>query len=193
MMAKTILMIDNYDSFTYNLVQLLGALGAEVLVWRNDRFDPDDIVRLEPDGLVISPGPCTPDEAGHSVTVIRRYGASIPTLGVCLGHQSIGAAFGARVVRAARIMHGKTSRIRHDGSGPFRGLPQDLVATRYHSLVVKNLPDELLVNAWTNDDGEEVVMGLRHASYPLWGVQFHPESVLTESGRVMLENFLESC
>jgi len=193
MMAKTILMIDNYDSFTYNLVQLLGALGAEVLVWRNDRFDPDDIVRLEPDGLVISPGPCTPDEAGHSVTVIRRYGASIPTLGVCLGHQSIGAAFGARVVRAAKIMHGKTSRIRHDGSGPFRGLPQDLVATRYHSLVVKNLPDELLVNAWTNDDGEEVVMGLRHASYPLWGVQFHPESVLTESGRVMLENFLESC
>ena len=189
---RQLLVVDNYDSFTFNLVQYLGELGAEPVVWRNDRFELDDIAELAPQGVVISPGPCTPAEAGHSVELVRRYGAELPILGVCLGHQAIGVAYGARVVRAGRIMHGKTSTVHHDGSGPFRGLGSELVATRYHSLVIEDLPTELEVNAWTDDGGERVVMGVRHARHPVWGVQFHPESILTEGGHAMLRNFLES-
>jgi anthranilate synthase component II len=189
--AMKILIIDNYDSFTYNLVQYLGELGADIVIWRNDQFDLKDIAELNPDGVVVSPGPCTPKEAGLSVEVIRRYGEAIPILGVCLGHQAIGAAYGARVVRAPLIMHGKTSEISHDGSGVFRGLPERVTATRYHSLIVKDVPDKLFVNAWVDEAGERIVMGFRHASHPVWGVQFHPESILTESGHAMLQNFLE--
>ncbi len=188
-----ILVIDNYDSFTYNLVQYLGELGAEPTVWRNDQFALEDVSDLAPDGIVISPGPCTPSEAGHSVAVIRRYGERVPILGVCLGHQSIGAAYGAEVVRAKKLMHGKTSRVTNDGTGVFQGLPAEVTVTRYHSLVVRDLPDELLVNAWVDEEGARVVMGLRHASHPVWGVQFHPESILTESGHAMLERFLAIC
>jgi anthranilate synthase component II len=190
---KKILMIDNYDSFTYNLVQYLGELKTDTTIWRNDQFDLNDIGELNPDGIVISPGPCTPYEAGHSVEVIKQYGQDIPIFGVCLGHQSIGAAFGARVVRANKIMHGKTSQIRHDGSAMFKGLPDTLTATRYHSLIVKDTPDELEPNAWVNDDGEDVIMAMRHRHYPIWGVQFHPESILTQSGHKMLQNFLDIC
>lgn len=190
---KNILVIDNYDSFTYNLVQYLGELGVEPLVWRNDQFALEDVAELKPDGIVVSPGPCTPNEAGHSVEVIKRYGADVPILGVCLGNQSIGAAYGAQVIRAPKIMHGKTSLIHHDGTGPFKGLPDAVTATRYHSLIVRDLPASLIMNAWVDDDGEEVVMGLRHVEYPVWGVQFHPESILTESGHKMLENFLDIC
>lgn len=189
--SPTVLVVDNYDSFTYNLVQYLGELGAQPVVWRNDAFDVDEVARLRPAGIVVSPGPCTPAEAGHSVEVIRRYGAELPILGVCLGHQAIGAAYGARVVRAARLRHGKTSDIEHDGTGPFAGLPSPLVATRYHSLVVEDLPDDLIANAWAVDDGERVLMGMRHRSHPVWGVQFHPESILTASGHAMLRTFLE--
>ena len=190
---KTLLIIDNYDSFTYNLVQYLGELGVDPVVWRNDAFRLEDVATLNPDAIVISPGPCTPTEAGHSVEVIQRYDQTYPILGVCLGHQSIGAAYGASVVRANKIMHGKTSPIRHDGTATFKDLPQEVTATRYHSLIVTNLPDELVANAWVTDDGEEVVMGLRHASLPVWGVQFHPESVLTETGHKMLQNFIDIC
>ncbi|MEJ2287997.1 MAG: aminodeoxychorismate/anthranilate synthase component II [Deinococcales bacterium] len=185
-----VLVVDNYDSFTYNLVQYLGELGAEPVVWRNDAFELDEVTRLAPAGIVVSPGPCTPAEAGLSVELIRRYGADIPTLGVCLGHQAIGAAYGARVVRARRIMHGKTSPVEHDGSGVFEGLPSPVVATRYHSLVIEDLPDALRVNAWCDDDGERVVMGVIHREHPVWGVQFHPESILTETGHAMLTRFL---
>lgn len=188
-----ILVIDNYDSFTYNLVQYLLELGAEVVVWRNDRFTLEDIEALKPDGIVVSPGPCTPAEAGRSVEVIRRYGERIPLLGVCLGHQAIGAAYGAKVVRAPIIMHGKTSDVVHDGSGVFKGLPERVSATRYHSLIVRDLPETLEVNAWVLEAGERVVMGLRHRDHPLWGVQFHPESILTETGHAMLKNFLDLC
>ena len=188
-----LLMIDNYDSFTFNLVQYLQALGAEVRVERNDALSVDDIARLRPEKIVISPGPCTPDEAGVSLEMIRRLGATTPILGVCLGHQTIGQACGGKVVRAKRIMHGKTSAIRHRGEGVFAGLPDGYVATRYHSLVVEreSLPDCLEVTAWTElDGGFEEIMGLRHREHPVEGVQFHPESILTEHGHALLENFL---
>ncbi len=187
-------MIDNYDSFTYNLVQYLQALGADVKVVRNDELTVDEIDALGPSGIVISPGPCTPNEAGVSVELIRELGHRIPVLGVCLGHQSIGQAYGGDVVRAGRIMHGKTSRIHHEGKGVFAGLPDGYEATRYHSLVVAqgSLPDALEVTAWTeNDDGTvEEIMGLRHREHPVEGVQFHPESILTEHGHALLKNFL---
>jgi len=186
-----VLIIDNYDSFTYNLVQYLGELGAEPVVWRNDAFELEEVARMGPAGIVVSPGPCTPAEAGLSVEVVRRYGASVPILGVCLGHQAIGAAYGAAVVRARRLMHGKTSPVEHDGSGIFRGLPSPLQATRYHSLVIEDLPSDLAVNAWCDDDGERVVMGVAHREHPVWGVQFHPESILTDTGHAMLQRFLD--
>ncbi len=187
-----LLVIDNYDSFTYNLVQMFGATGVELVVWRNDAFDPADVPSAGADGIVVSPGPCTPAEAGHSVEVIRRYGPTTPLLGVCLGHQAIGQAYGGQVVRAGTIMHGKTSVVRHDGSGIYQGLPEQLTVTRYHSLVVEEPPDELVVNAWTEDDGRRVIMGLRHVHHPVWGVQFHPESILTAEGAEMLARFVEA-
>jgi anthranilate synthase component 2 len=191
-----LLMIDNYDSFTFNLVQYLQALGAEVRVERNDALSVDEIERLAPERIVISPGPCTPNEAGVSVEVIERLGARVPILGVCLGHQSIGQAYGGDVVRAGRIMHGKTSQIRHRGQGVFAGLPDGYEATRYHSLVVdrSTLPGCLDVTAWTeNADGSvEEIMGLRHREHPVQGVQFHPESILTEHGHALLKNFLDA-
>ncbi|WP_449302348.1 anthranilate synthase component II [Pseudoxanthomonas mexicana] len=190
-----LLMIDNYDSFTYNLVQYLQSLGAEVKVVRNDAMTVDEIATLAPERIVISPGPCTPNEAGVSLEIIERLGANTPILGVCLGHQSIGQAYGGHVIRAGRIMHGKTSRIRHEGKGVFAGLPDAYEATRYHSLVVErsSLPEALEVTAWTeNEDGSfEEIMGLRHREYPVEGVQFHPESILTEHGHALLKNFLE--
>lgn len=190
-----LLMIDNYDSFTYNLVQYLQALGAEVKVVRNDELSVAQIDALSPERIVISPGPCTPNEAGVSLEVVRELGARVPILGVCLGHQSLGQAYGGHVVRAGRIMHGKTSRIRHVGKGVFAGLPDAYEATRYHSLVVdkESLPDCLEVTAWTeNEDGSiEEIMGLRHREHPVEGVQFHPESILTEHGHALLKNFLE--
>ena len=190
-----ILMIDNYDSFTFNLVQYLQALGAEVRVARNDALTVADIERLAPDKIVISPGPCTPNEAGISTDVIETLGRRIPILGVCLGHQAIGQVYGGDVVRAGRIMHGKTSRIRHEGKGVFANLPDGYEATRYHSLVVAkdSLPDALEITAWTeNEDGSmEEIMGLRHREHPVEGVQFHPESILTEHGHALLRNFLE--
>ena len=190
-----LLMIDNYDSFTFNLVQYLQELGAEVRVERNDALTVDEIERLAPQRIVISPGPCTPNEAGVSMAVIERMGASTPILGVCLGHQSIGQVYGGDVIRAGRIMHGKTSRIRHAGKGVFAGLPDGYEATRYHSLVVdkRTLPAALEITAWTeHDDGSmEEIMGLRHRDFPVEGVQFHPESILTQHGHALLKNFLE--
>ena len=190
-----IALIDNYDSFTYNLVQYLQALGAEVRVERNDALTVEQIETLAPQRIVISPGPCTPNEAGVSMAVIERLGATTPILGVCLGHQSIGQVYGGDVIRAGRIMHGKTSRIRHQGKGVFAGLPDGYEATRYHSLVVDKatLPDALEITAWTeNDDGSmEEIMGLRHREFPVEGVQFHPESILTQHGHALLKNFLE--
>ncbi|RPE79622.1 anthranilate synthase component II [Vulcaniibacterium tengchongense] len=190
-----LLMIDNYDSFTYNLVQYLQALGAEVKVVRNDELSVAQIEALAPERIVISPGPCTPNEAGVSVQTIRELGPRVPILGVCLGHQSIGQAYGGEVVRAQTIMHGKTSRIRHRGAGVFAGLPDGYEATRYHSLVVARdrLPGCLEVTAWTErEDGSfEEIMGLRHREHPVEGVQFHPESILTEHGHALLKNFLE--
>lgn len=187
---KKILVIDNYDSFTYNLVQYLGELGAEPIVWRNDQFALDDVAMLSPDGILISPGPCTPLEAGLSVPVLEYYGPSIPMLGVCLGHQSIGQAYGAKVVRAKHLMHGKTSQIAHSDKSIFAGLPQDFTATRYHSLVIEDLPNCLEVTAWVEDPHGQTIMGVRHKEYPVHGVQFHPESALTEHGHKMLGNFL---
>ena len=190
-----LLMLDNYDSFTWNLVQYLQALGAEVRVERNDALSVDEIAKLAPARIVISPGPCTPNEAGVSLELVDRLGATTPILGVCLGHQAIGQVYGGKVVRAGRIMHGKTSQIRHEGRGVFADLPDGYEATRYHSLVVEreSLPDCLEVTAWTeNDDGSfEEIMGLRHREYPVEGVQFHPESILTEHGHALLKNFLE--
>jgi anthranilate synthase component 2 len=189
-------MIDNYDSFTYNLVQYFGELGQDVKVVRNDALTVDEIVALNPDRIVISPGPCTPNEAGVSLEVITRLAGQVPILGVCLGHQSLGQAFGGEVVRARRIMHGKTSPIRHGGQGVFRGLPDPFEATRYHSLVVRRetLPDCLEVTAWTeNDDGSmDEIMGLRHRTLAVEGVQFHPESILTQHGHDLLRNFLNN-
>lgn len=190
-----ILMIDNYDSFTYNVVQYLGELGAEVVVHRNDQIDLDGIEKLAPDRIVVSPGPCTPDQAGISMELIRHFGATIPILGVCLGHQSIGQALGGRVVRARQVMHGKTSPIYHCGEGVFRNLPSPFMATRYHSLIVarEDLPADLQITAWTQTPAGEKdeIMGFRHRHYPLEGVQFHPESILTEYGHDLLHNFLE--
>ncbi len=187
--GRVILMIDNYDSFTYNVVQYLGELGAEVRVFRNDKITIDEIAAMRPAGIVISPGPCDPDRAGISVEVVRRFAGEIPLLGVCLGHQCIGQAFGGRIVPAKRLMHGKTSRIHHDGRGVFSGVEQDFVATRYHSLVVEreSLPGELEVSAWA-EDGD--IMGLRHKNLAVEGVQFHPESILTEVGKKLLGNYL---
>jgi anthranilate synthase/aminodeoxychorismate synthase-like glutamine amidotransferase len=188
-----LLMIDNYDSFTYNLVQYLGELGAAVDVVRNDAADVDGLMAQEPFGLVVSPGPGTPDDAGVSVEAIERFGrAGIPVLGVCLGHQSIGAAFGARIVRAQSIMHGKLSNVSHDERGLFHGLPQGFQATRYHSLVIEeaSLPPELEISART-DDGE--IMGVRHRTLPIEGVQFHPESIMTGEGKALLANYLARC
>ena len=189
-----LLMIDNYDSFTFNLVQYLQMLGAEVRVERNDALTVAQVAALAPDRIVISPGPCTPNEAGISLALVRELGARIPILGVCLGHQAIGQAYGGRVVRAGRIMHGKTSPIRHRGSGVFAGLPDGYAATRYHSLAVEQatLPECLEVTAWTEhaDGSVEEIMGLRHREHPVQGVQFHPESILTEHGHALLENFL---
>jgi para-aminobenzoate synthetase component II len=184
-----ILVIDNYDSFTYNLVQYLGELGEEVQVRRNDEIGLEEIAALKPDHILISPGPCTPNEAGVSLALIERFKGEIPILGVCLGHQSIGQAFGGDVIRAERLMHGKTSQIHHDGKGLFRDLPNPFTATRYHSLIVKRetLPDCLEITAWT-DEGE--IMGLRHKEYAIEGVQFHPESIITQNGHKMLANFL---
>ncbi len=188
--ANMLLMIDNYDSFTYNLVQYFGQLGEHVAVYRNDRISLEEIERLAPERIVISPGPCSPSEAGISVPAVKRFAGKIPILGVCLGHQSIGEAFGGRVVRSAYLMHGKTSPIRHNGKGLFRGLPDPFQATRYHSLVVERstFPDCLEITAWV-EEGE--VMGLQHKELPIWGVQFHPESILTERGMDILRNFLE--
>jgi len=184
-----ILMIDNYDSFTYNLVQYLRELGADVAVYRNDRITVDQIRALRPERIVLSPGPCTPAEAGICCEIIRVFGAAIPLLGVCLGHQCIGAAYGGRIVRAARLMHGKTSLIRHDGRGLFRGLPDPFEATRYHSLLIERetMPSCLTVSA---DTAEGEIMGVRHRSHPVEGVQFHPESILTQAGKALLANFL---
>ncbi|MDQ3039662.1 MAG: aminodeoxychorismate/anthranilate synthase component II [Pseudomonadota bacterium] len=191
-----LLMLDNYDSFTFNLVQYLQTLGAEVQVERNDAMTVDAIEKLAPERIVISPGPCTPNEAGVSMAVIERLGRTTPILGVCLGHQSMGQVYGGDVIRAGKIMHGKTSRIRHEGLGVFAGLPDGYEATRYHSLVVDKttLPDCLEVTAWTeNEDGSmEEIMGLRHREHPVQGVQFHPESILTQHGHALLKNFLDS-
>jgi anthranilate synthase component 2 len=185
-----ILVIDNYDSFTYNLVQYFGELGAEVKVLRNDEATVDEVAALQPRSLVISPGPCTPDQAGISMDAIRRFAGAIPILGVCLGHQAIGQAFGGKVVRAKRVMHGKLSSVRHDGKGVFAGLPAAFAVTRYHSLAVERetLPDCLEVSA-QSEEGE--IMGLRHRTLPVEGVQFHPEALLTEHGHAMLRNFME--
>ena len=186
-----LLMIDNYDSFTYNLVQYLGELGEEVKVLRNDEITLEGIEQLAPARIVISPGPCTPDEAGISMPLVRHFAGKVPILGVCLGHQSIGQALGGRIVHARQLMHGKTSAIHHDGRGVFRGLPDAFTATRYHSLAIEraSLPGCLVVSAWS-EDGE--IMGVRHKEFAVEGVQFHPESVLTEHGHQLLKNFLES-
>jgi anthranilate synthase/aminodeoxychorismate synthase-like glutamine amidotransferase len=189
-----VFVLDNYDSFTYNLVQYLGELGAEVEVRRNDQVTIAQIEGLRPERIVVSPGPCTPHQAGISVELVRHFAGKVPILGVCLGHQAIGAAFGGRVVRAPSLMHGKTSQVQHDGRTIFRDLPSPMTATRYHSLIVskEELPRDLEVSATATDrDGSEVIMGLRHRKYPVEGVQFHPESVLTEAGKKLVANFLE--
>jgi anthranilate synthase/aminodeoxychorismate synthase-like glutamine amidotransferase len=192
---RVVFVLDNYDSFTYNLVQYLGELGAEVEVRRNDQVTVDEIQAMRPERIVVSPGPCTPQEAGISIELIRHFAGKVPVLGVCLGHQALGAAFGGKVVRAKNLMHGKTSQVEHDGKTIFRNVSSPMTATRYHSLIVAedDLPSELEVSAWTHDsDGTRVIMGLRHRKFPVEGVQFHPESVLTSAGKQLVENFLKS-
>ncbi|OMH40192.1 anthranilate synthase component II [Desulfurobacterium indicum] len=186
-----ILMIDNYDSFTYNVVQYFGTLGADITVKRNDKTTLEEIEKLNPDAIVISPGPCTPKEAGISVEVIKNFAGKLPILGICLGHQSIGYAFGAEIVRAKKLMHGKASLIEHDGKYLFEGMKNPFSAIRYHSLVInrKTLPEEFEITAESKDDKE--IMGIRHKNFPLFGVQFHPESILTEEGLKLIENFLK--
>jgi anthranilate synthase/aminodeoxychorismate synthase-like glutamine amidotransferase len=192
-----VFVLDNYDSFTYNLVQYVGELGMKVEVRRNDEVTVDEIEAMHPERIIVSPGPCTPQDAGISIDVIRHFAGrapyKVPLLGVCLGHQAIGAAFGAQVVRAKNLMHGKTSQVEHDGKTIFRGLPTPMTATRYHSLIVAedDLPSDLEVSAWTTDkDGTRVIMGLRHKKFAVEGVQFHPESVLTDEGKKLVANFL---
>jgi len=188
-----VFVLDNYDSFTYNLVQYLGELGAEVVVRRNDQITVGGVEAMGPERIVLSPGPCTPQEAGISIELVRHFAGKVPVLGVCLGHQAIGAAFGGEIVRAPKLMHGKTSAVQHDGKTIFRGLASPMTATRYHSLIVqeKGLPEDLEVSAYTNEpDGGRVIMGFRHKRFPVEGVQFHPESVLTGEGKKLIENFL---
>jgi len=196
---EVVFVLDNYDSFTYNLVQYIGELGAQVEVRRNDEVTVEEIEAMHPERIVLSPGPCTPQEAGISIELIRYFAGKgkdkVPLLGVCLGHQAIGAAFGGQVVRAKNLMHGKTSRVEHDGKTIFQGLSSPMTATRYHSLIVAEdgLPDDLEISAWTRDsDGTRVIMGLRHRKFPVEGVQFHPESVLTDEGKKLVANFLRS-
>ena len=189
-----IFVLDNYDSFTYNLVQYLGEMGAKIEIRRNDEIAIDEIEAMRPEHILISPGPCTPHEAGISVELIRHFAGKVPLLGVCLGHQAIGAAFGGDVIRAKNLMHGKTSQVEHDSKTIFRGLTSPMTATRYHSLIVseKNLPTDLEVSAWASDkDGTRVIMGLRHKKFPVEGVQFHPESVLTDEGKKLIANFIQ--
>ena len=188
-----VFVLDNYDSFTYNLVQYLGELGAKVVVRRNDQVTIGEVAAFDPQHIVISPGPCTPQEAGISIALVQHFSGKVPLLGVCLGHQALGAAFGGKVVRASHLMHGKTSRVTHDGRTVFRGLPSPFTATRYHSLVVReeDLPKDLEISAWTTEpDGTKTIMGLRHRKFQVEGVQFHPESVLTGEGKKLLSNFL---
>ncbi|HYK50887.1 MAG TPA: aminodeoxychorismate/anthranilate synthase component II [Terriglobales bacterium] len=188
-----VFVLDNYDSFTYNLVQYLGELGAKVEVRRNDQITPEEVESMHPERIVLSPGPCTPQEAGMTIPLIRHFAGRVPLLGVCLGHQAIGAAFGGKVVRAPHLMHGKTSEVQHDGKTVFSGLPSPMTATRYHSLIVeeRKLPTDLEVSAWTTEkDGSRTIMGLRHRKFSIEGVQFHPESVLTGEGKKLVGNFL---
>jgi anthranilate synthase/aminodeoxychorismate synthase-like glutamine amidotransferase len=188
-----VFVLDNYDSFTYNLVQYLGELGAAVVVRRNDQVTVADVEAMHPERILLSPGPCTPQEAGISVELVRHFAGKVPVLGVCLGHQAIGAAFGGEIVRAPKLMHGKTSQVQHDGQTIFSGLPSPLTATRYHSLIVqeKGLPEDLEISAYTTENGEtRVIMGLRHKQFLVEGVQFHPESVLTGEGKKLIANFL---
>ena len=188
-----VFVLDNYDSFTYNLVQYIGETGIEVVVRRNDQVTVEEVTAMRPERIVISPGPCTPREAGISVALIREMSGQVPILGVCLGHQAIGEAFGGKVVRASHLMHGKTSAVEHDGKTIFAGLPSPMTATRYHSLIVRerDLPAELEISAWTTEpDGSRTIMGLRHNQWPVEGVQFHPESVLTDQGKKLIANFL---
>src|SRR5579885_1954220 len=190
-----VFVLDNYDSFTYNLVQYLGELGAEVVVRRNDQVTVKEVRKMRPERIVISPGPCTPQDAGISIDLFRRLSGEFPILGVCLGHQALGEAFGGKVVRAPHVMHGKTSKVKHDGRTVFKDLESPFTATRYHSLIVdeKNLPLELEISAWTTEpDGSRTIMGLRHRQFPVEGVQFHPESVLTTEGKKLIANFLRS-
>jgi len=191
-----VFVLDNYDSFTYNLVQYMGELGAEMVIRRNDEVTPEEVEAMRPDRILISPGPCTPQEAGASIGIIQRYaekGIKTPILGVCLGHQSIGAAFGGNVIRAPKLMHGKTSRVENDGKTIFKGLPKEITCTRYHSLIVseEGLPKQLEISARTHDENGDIIMGLRHRELPIEGVQFHPESVLTEHGKDIIANFLK--
>ncbi len=189
-----VFVLDNYDSFTYNLVQYLGELGQEIVVRRNDQVTVEDVAKLHPKRILISPGPCTPAEAGISIELIRHFAGKVPVLGVCLGHQAIGEAFGGKVIRAPHLMHGKTSAILHDNNGVFQGLPIPMTATRYHSLIVEesSLPKDLKVSAWTTEkDSSRTIMGLRHRRLPIEGVQFHPESVLTEAGKKLIENWMK--